>query len=50
MNGCNMSGCCKERSFFTKEEKIEMLRDYKNSLEKEFQGVSERIKDLEKNK
>ena len=50
MNGCKMSGCCEERSFFTKEEKIEMLRDYKNSLDKEAQGVSERIKDLEKNK
>ena len=36
------------RGFLTKEEKIEMLEDYKASLEKEAQGVAERIKDLKK--
>jgi len=43
-----MHGCCGTRSFFTKEEKVEMLREYKESLEKEAKGVSERIKQLEK--
>ena len=41
-------GCCGERSFFTKEEKIDMLKDYKESLEKEAKGVAEKIKQLEK--
>ena len=36
------------RSFLTKEEKIEMLKEYKEGLEKESQGVAERIKELEK--
>ena len=36
------------RGFFTKEEKIEMLKEYKDSLEKEAKGVGERIKELEK--
>ena len=31
-----MQGCCGSRSFFTKEEKVEMLKEYKESLEKEF--------------
>jgi len=43
--GCTCSGA---RGFFTKEEKVEMLKNYKESLEKEAKGVSERIKDLEK--
>lgn len=37
------------RGFFTKEEKIEMLKEYKDSLENEAKGVSERINELEKN-
>ena len=37
------------RGFLTKEERIEMLKEYKENLEKETQGVSERIKELEKN-
>jgi len=46
-------GCCgtysdSTRSFLTKEEKIEMLREYKETLEKEAKGVEERIKELEK--
>ncbi len=36
------------RSFLTKEERIELLKEYKESLENEAKGVSERIKDLEK--
>ncbi|MBI2085217.1 MAG: DUF5320 domain-containing protein [Candidatus Aenigmarchaeota archaeon] len=43
-------GCvAQERSFLTKEEKIEMLKEYKDSLEQETKGVAERIKELEKN-
>ncbi len=43
-------GCVtQERSFLTKEEKIEMLKEYKDSLDKEARGVAERIKELEKN-
>jgi hypothetical protein len=35
------------RSFLTKEEKVSMLKEYKDDLEKEVQGVTERIKALE---
>ena len=38
------------KKLFTKDEKIEMLKEYKDSLEKEAQGVAERIKELEKAK
>lgn len=41
---CGPSG----RSFLTKEEKIEMLKEYRESLEKETEGVKERIKELER--
>ena len=37
----------KARSFLTKEEKVELLKEYRNDLEKEAQGVSERIKEIE---
>ncbi len=37
------------RGFLTKEEKIEMLKEYKGNLEKETKGVAERIKELERN-
>jgi hypothetical protein len=37
------------RSFLTKEEKIGILKEYKDNLEKEARGVAERIKELEKN-
>ena len=46
MYGCN----CGTRSFLTKEEKLETLKEYKESLENEAKGVNERIKELEKNK
>lgn len=42
--------CTPGRQFLTKDEKIEMLKEYKESLEQEAKGVGERIKDLEKNK
>ncbi len=38
------------RGFLTNEEKLEILKEYKESLEKEAKGVSERIKQLEKEK
>lgn len=37
------------RNFLTKEEKIEMLKEYKKNLEEEAKGVAERIKAIEKN-
>ena len=49
-------GCCggetgfqKARSFLTKEERIALLKEYKDGLDKETQGVAERIKELEAN-
>ena len=43
-------GCCGTgtRNFFTKEERVEMLKEYKNTLEKEAKGVGEKINQLEK--
>ncbi len=43
-------GNCGERNFLTREEKIEMLNEYKDYLDKESKGVTERIRDLEKKK
>ena len=37
------------RNFLTKEEKIELLEEYKTRLEKEAKGVSETIDKLKKN-
>ncbi|HIH10306.1 MAG TPA: DUF5320 domain-containing protein [Candidatus Diapherotrites archaeon] len=37
-----------ERSYLTKDEKIEMLKEYQDNLEKEAKGVAERIKELAK--
>ena len=37
----------KSRSFLTKEEKIDILKEYQKDLQKETQGISERIKELE---
>ena len=37
------------RSFLTREEKVGLLKEYQNDLEKEVQGVSEKIKELEAN-
>ena len=36
------------RRFFTKEEKVEMLKECKDYLENEAKGVSERVKQLQK--
>lgn len=48
------SGTCgtdlqKVRSFLTKEERVALLKEYKDDLEKETKGVTERIKELEAN-
>ena len=48
MHGCYEAGCCSPRSFLTRDEKIEMLEEYKKELENEAQGVAERIKELKK--
>ena len=51
--GCSYGGSGlstqKARSFLTREEKVELLKEYRKDLEKEAQGVSERIKELEVN-
>jgi hypothetical protein len=41
------AGFQKARSYLTKEERITLLKEYKDELEKEGQGVVERIKELE---
>jgi hypothetical protein len=45
--GCYGSGYQRARSFLTKEERITMLKEYQDELDKEKQGISERIKELE---
>ena len=46
-NGVNAVGAQKSRSFLTREEKVDLLKEYKSDLEKEVKGVSERINELE---
>jgi len=46
--GAGMYSCCTPRSFLTREEKLEMLEEYKQSLENEAKGVEERIKELKR--
>ena len=54
--GDNMGyGCCgvgvdRMRSFLTRDEKISLLKEYKENLQKEIQGLTEKIKDLEEKK
>jgi len=40
--------CCQTRNFLTKDEKVERLQEYKESLEKEAQGVGEKIEQIKK--
>jgi hypothetical protein len=47
--GYSINSYQKARSFLTREEKVEILMEYQKDLEKEAQGVSERIKELEAN-
>ncbi len=46
---CGCGGGRGMRGFLTKEERIEILSEYKEQLEKEAKGVDERIKELKKN-
>ena len=45
--GCYGTGFQRARSYLTKEERVALLKEYKDELEKEGQGVVERIKELE---
>ena len=45
-HGCGAGWGYGTRSFLTKEEKLAMLKEYKEDLEKEVRGVEERIKEL----
>jgi hypothetical protein len=45
--GCYGGGSQRARSFLTKEERIALLKEYQDELDKEKQGVSEQIKALE---
>jgi hypothetical protein len=51
-SGNKMCGCGMNpedfRNFLTKEEKAAILKEYKESLEKELKGVEERIKEIQK--
>jgi len=47
-DGCNYGHGM--RNFLTKEERIEILKEYQEALQNEAKGVSERIKELEKDK
>ena len=42
--------CCGSgmRRFLSRDEKVEMLKEYQDSLENELKGVKERLKELEK--
>ena len=50
MSCCGTTGCGTPRSFLTKAEKVEMLKEYQDSLEKEAEAVKERIAELGKGK
>ncbi len=43
---CSGTSCGTARGFLTKEEKIEMLKEYEEQLQKELTGVRERIADI----
>ncbi len=49
---CNCAGSCGcgsgMRNFLTRDEKLEMLSEYKKSLEQEVEGVEERIQELKR--
>ena len=44
---CGNGYCMQPRSFLTKAEKIEMLKEYKEALDRESKGVTERIAELD---
>ena len=46
--GCGVGGYSyKGRNFLTKDEKVQLLKEYNQDLEREAQGVKEKIKELE---
>jgi len=47
--GYGCYGSSYTRSYLTKEEKIQILKEYHQDLKREVQGVEERIKELEAN-
>jgi hypothetical protein len=47
--GCYGWGFRRARSFLTKEERIALLKEYQDDLEKEKEGVTQKIKELEAN-
>lgn len=52
MSYCTSESCyecsySQPRNFFTKEEKIEMLKEYQKRLENEAKGVAEKIAEIE---
>ncbi len=47
---CYNGMCVPTRRFLTKEEKIEMLSEYKERLDQESKGVAERIKEIKSSK
>jgi len=52
-NSCGPGSCgCDSgaRSFLTKDEKIDLLNEHKEAIEKEVQGISEHIAELKKSK
>ncbi|MDO8480374.1 MAG: DUF5320 domain-containing protein [Nanoarchaeota archaeon] len=47
--GCGSgSGSCAPRQYLTKEEKLGMLKEYKQELEQELQGIKEKMEELSK--
>lgn len=45
--GCCGVGARGMRNFLTREERVSLLKEYKEDLEKEVKGITERIKELE---
>ncbi len=45
--GCYRGGFHRARSFLTKEERIALLKEHQDDLEKEKEGVAQKIRELE---
>jgi hypothetical protein len=45
--GCSGGSTYNGRSFLTKEENVQLLKEYNQELEREAQGVKEKIEELE---
>ena len=48
MEYCGCGSEFQSRGFLTRAEKVEMLKEYKDYLDKESKGVSEKIKEVER--